>query len=375
MVSGQGADHQFNNQNKWMLMSKIKIVSVDKKQGLQIFGILQAAGMHGSDSFDAWLAIREWLRLRQRLEEENLGLAVETDNELIGFIGIFRSRMKIGSEICNVFLMGDNAVHPRHQGLPGLSLIQHIVRAYARETIGAMHFARRVGEVWQRLGGKAIEGSDSTYEAVISWRFTLIEKFPILRPFSAVLKIADCEFFQPFLYALSGRRAPKRNFYKSVVIQQWNQSNDVSESPIADLCDRFSKAYNIGVFRDPEYLRWRYMEHPSGGYHLWNVFENRKQIGLLVLKLKNRKQLFLYEMIFDPTVDGAVPKMIGAVVEAANRLGASMLFSKSVLPVVASGFVENGFSVSYKGYRQCIIVSPKTIEGPLLFTYGDYKND
>jgi hypothetical protein len=351
-------------------------VSVKQERGKEIFRLLQlGGGVHRETSFQKWLAIREWLRLRPGMESEYIGQGLELEGEIIGFVGTHRDRIKIRENVTEVLVMTDTVVHPRHRGPRGLALARHMIEQQVKQPVCGMHFTKKLGKIWKILGAQEMKESNGTFVAVISWPALLEERISILRFFHPLLVWLNMGILQPVINIVTGMKRVRPFVMENLRIIKHASLAACSEQIVSNLCKRFVNAYNIGIYRDYDYLDWRYQRHPFGYYHWFMVWRASEPIGLVVFQQGKKNKIYVKEMIFDPYVGGVVEIMVAGMLEAAQMIRASFLVSKSILPSFILQFTDAGFHIKTKEYNQYLLAMQDIVEGPLLFTYGDFTND
>lgn len=230
-------------------------------------------------------------------------LVLETEEKIIGMIGSFAMRLKIGNAVYPAYWTGDFMIHPDFRGIKnGINLAK---RMFEQPFLFFGFPGEKILNLWKRIGASQVSElakySQETHISLIKGSNRRL-KLPA-RCVNKVWRLMDK------LKDLLSRRNPPG--VKIEIVKIFDERFD-------QLWERASKDYKIIQVRDRAHLNWRYFECPHLSYKVLTAVKDDQLLGYVVVRHEDQGTA-IEGIIVDLFVDRSDKAYISALLDAAIR--------------------------------------------------------
>lgn len=202
-------------------------------------------------------------------------LLAEIDGELVGQSCVYPSKLTIDGEVHDIYWGVDNFVLSSYRGKGvGKALQKRLHEDF--EGFSSTSYAGVNGHIKRKYGAQAISKTNFYF-------------FPISTFFSLYLSLGICKVLKKHLGILRFRNLYAPPYYsKGVDIEVVNSwySNDIEF-----VNHTLSNRYDMYVYRDYNYMKWKYVENPSVDYDILRIRKDGIIVAIVSLS-KQRREMF-----------------------------------------------------------------------------------
>jgi len=326
-----------------------------------------------------WIAKQNWSIFDNPVKEAAVpeGHIVERSNKLIGFIGCSCRLFKLRDSFLVAVSFQNQVVHPEHRGIEGVRFTKKCIEYFKGYVLIGTAFNKVSSIVWERFGARSVVDTDLTFNGIISAQ-NYINNITMSR-FPNLLKYANRLGFLSYfsrLFLKIFKKTELKVFVNIYEIEYPYQLNLNKKDKIDNLCKKYSTLYDIGIYRNYEYLCWRYLKHPLYKYHIFALKKERNLIGIGIVKVVDTSRTVqVCELIYEPDLFEIEKYMFFAAMSTGKKNGGAVISSKIINYKFKEVFKELKLDVHKRDYYSYMIVAKEKNLGRVLFTYGDFKDN
>lgn len=203
---------------------------------------------------------------------------VERNKKIIGFIGAYPAKIKLGEKTLDGLWLGDFMIDPDHRGFAGYRLAKTIL---AQEPIllGKTDNGSEESAISYRLWGKLVTPREYHMVAVYNFiKRISIENAIKKRTKSSAIAVL-CDKLWIFLQDMRLKfRKPQAD--PEILVKKITQFDEQCEKLFETIID---ESININ-YRTVEYMNWRYVQMPATEYTILLASRSGKLTGYIVLR-------------------------------------------------------------------------------------------
>lgn len=261
-----------------------KYVESDKPQLLRLYETVW-----GEEKANKIASIWEWKYHTNpfRQNSEHPSLVAEKDNTIVGFLGAFPARLKIGLKIHEGLWLGDFMVDPKHRGMVGYRLTrmmidtQPVLIGHADSGNDENAIAYRV---WQRTKCKPSRGKKIEVTIIAS----MIKRVSIRDAAFRKIRIRPLAILADRVWRFAvGLRYGYPPEFSRPTVEVIEISRFLKEH--GPFLDELMKENGNIPLKTPEYLNWRFFERPGATCTVLLALREKKIVGYIAFRCVNEE--------------------------------------------------------------------------------------
>jgi len=203
---------------------------------------------------------------------------VERNKKIIGFIGAYPAKIKLGEKTLDGLWLGDFMIDPDHRGFAGYRLAKAILEQEP-VLLGKTDNGTEEGAISYRLWKKLVAPKKFDMTPVYNFTKRISIENTIKRMTKSLVVAVLCDKLWMLLQDIR-LKFRKPNADSEILVKKITHFDEQCEELFKTIMD---ESVNVS-YRTVEYMNWRYVQMPATEYTILIASRNTKPTGYIILR-------------------------------------------------------------------------------------------